>query len=607
MRTTFLPTVAVAGSFLLHACAAQAAAQSQEPLAELSLEQLSDIVVTSVSRQESRLADAPASLFVISAADIARSGATSIPEALRLAPNLQVARADASTYAISARGFSSTLANKLLVLIDGRSVYSPLFSGVFWDSQDVSLSDVERIEVISGPGSTIWGANAVNGVINIITRAASDTQGGLLVARGGKPGHSGTLRYGGHLANGAAWRVYGKATSLGDTANEAGDLESSAWRRSQAGFRLDWSGAGRDLTFSGDVYDGRVGREDRSEVKIKGANLLGRARARLAGGAELRLQAYVDHTRRDQGAVGAQHLDTIDVEAQHGLKMGERHALAWGGGYRYSVDRLRNGPILQFVPANRNLRWANLFAQDEIALTQRLRATLGVKIEHNVYTGVETLPSMRLAWSPGEDALLWAGASRTVRAPSRFDRDLMLANPDPNAAARWLLTGGPQFASETANVFELGYRGQPAPELTLSATAFYSDYARLRTLEPGGGAGPVFENLGWGLARGLELWGTWQPLPTWRLTAGGVIQKIDSGVEAGSMDTSGGTGISSNDPRSYWSLRSSHGLGPRWRADLFLRRVGSLARPYVPAYAELNARLAWQASPSVELAITGRN
>lgn len=598
--------MAVSGLLLLHACLAQASGQSQDALAELSLEQLSDIVVTSVSRQEARLADAPASLYVISAADIARSGATSIPEALRLAPNLQVARADASDYAISARGFSSTLANKLLVLVDGRSVYSPMFSGVFWDSQDVVLADVERIEVISGPGSTIWGANAVNGVINIITRPAADTQGGLLVARAGQPGHGTTVRYGGRLAGGGAWRAYGKATRLGDTVNEAGDLESSAWRRKQAGFRLDWSGAGRQMTVSGDAYDGRVGRVEEVPVRIGGVNLVGRMQARLAGGSELRLQAYLDHTRRDQGAVGAQHLDTVDIEAQHGIRLGARHALAWGGGYRFSADRIRNGPILQFVPADRNLHWANLFVQDEITVASKLRATVGVKLEHNAYTGMEWLPSARVAWNPRADMLLWAAVSRTVRAPSRIDRELMLANPDPAAGGPWLLAGGPHFVSERANVLEAGLRGQFAPALSLSATVFHSDYARLRTLEQGAG-GPLFGNRGWGVARGVELWGTWQPAPSWRLSAGGVVQRIDNGVDAGSTDTSGGTGISSNDPRSYWSVRSSHDLGPNWRADLFLRHVGSLPRPFVPAYSELNARLAWQVRANLELAVIGRN
>jgi iron complex outermembrane receptor protein len=607
MPKHFLPNYTVAGLILLHAPAAFAYEQTDGGLADYSLEQLSDIVVTSVSRQETRLAQAPASIYVISAADIARSGVVSLPEALRLAPNLQVARRDGSNYAITARGFSSTLSNKLLVLIDGRSIYSPLFSGVFWDSHDLVMSDVERIEVISGPGATIWGANAVNGVINIITRSARDTQGALLVARAGQPGHSGTLRYGGQLASGAWYRAYAKLTRIGDTQNETGDAESTAWRRATAGFRLDWNGAGRSLTLSGDAYDGQLGQTSGGDMRIQGANLLGRVQARLPGGSELRLQAYADHTRRDRDGLGSQHLDTFDLEAQHSVRLGERHNLAWGGGYRYSYDRIRNGPLLKFTPAERDLRWANLFAQDEIALSGTLRATAGVKLEHNVYTGVEVLPSLRLAWNLRPESLLWVGVSRTVRAPARIDRELMVARRSGEMGTPWVVAGGPDFASEVARVLELGYRVQPAAGLSFSATAFYSDYDRLRTLEPGSGQGAVFDNLGQGLARGVELWGSWQPLRSWSLAGGAVLQDISTGLKAGSLDTSGSAGLATNDPRTYWSLRSSHDLTGTLRADLALRHVGSLPQPQVPAYSELDARLAWQARPELELALSGRN
>jgi iron complex outermembrane receptor protein len=603
-----LLSLTIAGLVLLHAAHARAAGQVGESLADYSLEQLSDIVVTSVSRQETRLADAPDSIYVISGADIRRAGATTLPEALRLAPVLQVARSDAHTYAISARGFSSTLANKLLVLIDGRSIYSPLFSGVFWDMQDVVMADIERIEVITGPGATIWGANAVNGVINIITRAAADTQGGQLVARGSGAGRSASLRYGGALAGGGHYRAYAKATSLSDTENEDGSAWGGAWHRAQAGFRFDWDGQARALTVSGDAYRGRLDELDGRHTGIEGANLLGRVSQRLAGGAELRLQGYLDHTARDEEGIGTLRLDTADVEAQIDARLGERHNLAWGGGYRYSKDRIRNGPLLQFVPAERDLRWANLFVQDEVTLTSTLRATAGMKLEHNVYTGTEKLPSIRLAWNPVDDALVWTALSRTVRAPARIDRELLVArvNPAPGASP-YLIDGGPGFRSETADVFEIGYRAQHGATVSYSATVFYSDYDRLRTLEPRPGQGAVFENLGRGTARGIELWGSWKVLPDWRLAAGGVVQRIDTGVRDGSMDTSGRAGLATNDPRSYWRLRSSHDLAPGWQADLSLRFVGSLPQPAVPAYHELDARLAWQARPDLELAMAGRN
>jgi iron complex outermembrane receptor protein len=592
-------------------CDVGAAGQAATSLVDFSLEQLADIVVTSVSRQETRLADAPASIYLISAADIRRAGAATLPEALRLAPNLQVAQSDARSYAITARGFSSTIENKLLVLVDGRSVYSPLFSGVFWDAQDVVMEDIERIEVISGPGATIWGANAVNGVINIITRSAAETQGGLVVASAGARSRSATARYGMPLANGGHYRVYAQHTAASQTYSEAGAAGRNAWRRQQAGFRADWSGRAHDVTVSGDGYQGTLDSAAGPDIRIAGANLLGRVDSRLADGSDLRVQAYLDHTERDQPNSGAQLLDTVDFEAQHGTHIGAAHTLVWGGGYRYSRDRIQGGPVLQFMPAERGLHWGNLFAQDEIALREALRLTLGLKFEHNGYTGTEALPNLHLAWNLGNDQLVWAGASRTVRTPSRLDRDLWVVDtrdsrPD---APRYTLSGSPQFDAETARVLELGYRGQHDGVFSYSATFFYSDYERLRTLEPAGGAGAgaQFRNFGRGNARGLEMWSRWSPREDWRLSGGLVLQHIRTSLIPGSQDISGASGLATNDPSHYWSLRSSHDLADDLQADVTLRRVGSLPQPAVPAYSELDARLAWQPRPALELSLNGQN
>ena len=582
-------------------------AQEGATLADYSLEQLADIVVSSVARQETRLADAPASVYVISGAEIRRSGAATLPEALRLAPNLQVARANAHDYAISARGFGSTLANKLLVLIDGRSVYSPLFSGVFWDTQDVVMADIERIEVISGPGATIWGANAVNGVINIITRPARDTQGSQLVLRGGEGGASGSLRHGGALGAGGHYRVYAKALHRDDVAGEAGSPRGAGWRRRQAGLRADWERADGSFTVSGDVYDGDMGETGMARTTIGGANLLAREVRTLGDGSTLRVQAYLDHSRRHQ-PVGSQRLETADLEFQHDLAIGTRQRLAWGGGYRVSHDRIRSSPWLRMVPENRNLRWANLFVQDEVALGESLRFTAGAKAEHNVYTGVEWLPSARLAWRAAPDTLLWAAASRTVRAPSRLDRDLRLvAGSNPDGSPRYAIEGGPDFASETARVVELGYRAQPAPSLSFSATLFHSDYDRLRTLEARPGMPARFENRAQGLVRGLEAWASWQPVRGWRLAGGAVLQDIRVDAHADSRDRSRVAGLAVNDPKHYWSLRSAHELGRGLQLDLSLRHTSGLTQPAVPGYHELDARIAWQARPNLELALTGRN
>jgi len=612
----FSPFARAAAALLSCACVLPAYAQvpgrapDETPLdaqlADYSLEQLSDIVVSSVSRQDEPLARAAASVYVIQGADIARSGATTLPEALRLAPNLQVARIDAHSYAISARGFMSPQANKLLVMVDGRSVYSPLFSGVFWEMQDVALEDIARIEVVSGPGGTAWGANAVNGVINIITKNASDTQGGVATVYAGADEQGATVRQGGQLAGGVHYRAYAKSMRADGTDNGSA-WEDGGMQRQQAGLRLDHDGERDDVTVSGDVFHGPLRQDSRApRAAFSGANLLGRFERRLDDGQLLRLQAWIDHTRREQSGIGAQRLDTVDLEAQHLLRLG-RHALSWGAGHRHSRDRIDNGPLLRFTPARRTLRWSHLFVQDEVTLAPGLRASAGVRIEHNVYTGSELLPNLRLAWDVNEKSMLWAALSRTVRAPARIDRDLYVLDPaDPQA---FLIAGGQDTVAETARVAELGYRSQPTPALSWSGTLFYTDFERLRSLEraPGQLPGYVLGSLGKGSLRGVELWAAWQPARGWRLHAGGVLQDIDVGREPASRDTTGLSGLAGNDPRVTWTLRSAHDLGKRIHADFSLRYVARLPQAAVPSYHELDARLAWQIRPDLELALAGRN
>ncbi|NHZ37637.1 TonB-dependent receptor plug domain-containing protein [Massilia rubra] len=597
-RLPFL-TISIACAGLLHAAGARAEVE-QLSLLDFSLEQLSDIVVSSVSRQPARLADAPISLYVIAGSDIERAGARSLPEALRLAPNLQVARSDGGNYAITARGFSSTIENKLLVLIDGRSVYSPLFSGVFWDAQDVVMEDIERIEVISGPGATIWGANAVNGVINIITRNAAGSQGALLSMDAGRRERGATVRQGGRLDDGGAYRVYAKAIDIDDYP----DAPGGGMERRQAGFRSDWKHASGAASASADLYRTSVHRRGGAEMRGSGANLLGRANGALGEGSDWRVQASLDHTERVQDGTGAQRLDTVDLEFQHGARLGRRHNVLWGGGYRHAWDRVKGGTSLEFFPADKDLRWANVFAQDKIELSSTLRMSIGVKLEHNTYTGMETLPSMRMAWNASPTSVVWAALSRNVRAPSRFDRDLYVRN----ASGGYSIAGGPAFVAETVRVAEIGYRAQPLPSLSYSLTAFASDYDRLRTLEPRPSAqGAQFANLGEANTRGLEFWSRWQAAPRWRLVAGLVLQDIDASLDPASRDRSAAFGVATNDPGSYWSLRSSHELSDALQAELALRRVGQLPQPMVPAYYELDVRMAWQPRPRLELALSGHN
>jgi iron complex outermembrane receptor protein len=578
------------------------------PWADYSLEQLSDIAVTSVSRQSEPLARAAASVFVISAADIARSGATTLPEVLRLAPNLQVARINTHEYAISARGFLSPQANKLLVMIDGRSVYSPLFSGVVWEMQDVGLEDVARIEVVSGPGGTVWGTNAVNGVINIITRSAAQTHGGVVTAYAGPDEHGAGVRYGGQFESGPHWRVYARQTRIEADRSAPADTPDNRMAREQAGFRLDWEGSEQDVTLSGDVYQGRLRNTSLlSSGTMSGANLRAEVQRDLADAGQVRMHAWLDQTRRSKPGVGMQQIDTVDIEAQHLVRFGA-HGVTWGGGYRNSRDQIDGGPVLRFTPARRNLRWSHLFVQDELTLTPTLRAVAGMRVEHNVYTGSELLPNLRLAWDASDQATLWAALSRTVRAPSRIDRDLFVVNPA--SPRQFLIAGGADTVAETARVAELGYRAQPMPTLSYSATLFYTDFERLRSLEP---ATPgvrlpyVISSLGKGNLRGIEFWASWQAARGWRLHAGGLLQDVDMGREPASRDTTGLSGLGGNDPNLTWTLRSAHDLSERIWADFSLRYVARLPQLAVPSYHELDARIAWQVRPDLELALAGRN
>ena len=612
-RSTITPSplramVAACAAALLATPGAMAAVPAQsDDIAELSLEELANIEVTSVSRRAESLSDAAASIFVITGNEIRRSGAQSLPEALRLAPNLQVARVDARNYAVTARGYASPFENKLLVLIDGRTVYSPLFSGVFWDVQDVVLDDVERIEVISGPGATLWGANAVNGVINIVTKPAAATQGALLATTLGKDARDGAVRYGGAMGADGHYRAYAKHAENDDTHTATGTAVPMGWHRDQAGFRADWN---QGLTVQGDVYDGRLRQAGTQDIRVAGANLLGRASRTFADGSSASVQLYWDHTERDQPLAFHERLDTFDLQLQHAVRVGDAHHVVWGGGYRLGHDRVENGAAFGFLPGTLNLHWANLFAQDEIALADGVRVTAGLKLEDNNYTGVEALPTLRLAWNPHPSALAWTSLSRAVRAPSRIDRDFYSPTQPPvvGGVPQYGVAGGPRFVAETANVFELGWRAQPLAALSYSATLFATRYDRLRTLEPNpSGPGSVFENLADGATRGIEAWANWQVAPAWRLSGGGVVQHVGTSLHPDSRDRTGTTGLFTSDPSHYLSLHSSHDLGRGHEVDVMLRRVGALARPAVPPYTAVDLRYGWRVRPGLELSVIGQN
>lgn len=571
-------------------------------LADLSLEELGNIAVTSVSGRAEPLSTAAAAIYVITDDEIRRSGVTSLPEALRLAPNLLVARVDTAQYAISSRGFNSAIANKLLVLIDGRTVYTPLFSGVFWDMQDVMIEDIARIEVISGPGGTLWGTNAVNGVVNIITRAADATQGPLVAVTAGSRERSGALRYGGTLGERGHFRFYAKAAELENTERADGVAVRDAWDRAQIGFRADIDAAEGSLTLQGDAYSGQsehrgsAGVIDFGRLEISGFNLLARWTRRFENGSDLRLQTYFDHTDRQDFSLFSPEADIFDVEIQHAMPLGD-HKVLWGGGYRKGSDDVQDGLLFGFRPTSRDLEWANLFVQTEFSLSDRISLTAGIKLEENDYTGSEYLPSVRLGWHASPTQFLWTGLSRAVRAPSRLDRDVLL--PPPSG---FLIAGGPDFESEVANVAELGYRAQFGDRLSLSATAFHYDWDKLRSGQP---APALVENMIEGSIYGFESWAAWQATDSWRLNAGVTTLEHDLAVKPGSDDPVGPSALG-NDPEYQWMLRSSHDIADDHRLDLLMRRVGALPEPRVPAYTAVDVNYSWLIR-QIELSLTVQN
>jgi iron complex outermembrane recepter protein len=592
----------LAAAALSGAAAAPALAQgpSSADLADLSLEELANVQITSVSRHAERALDAPASVYVITGEDIRRSGANTLPDALRLAPNLQFARVNAQTYAISARGFNSTVSNKLLVLIDGRTVYTPLFSGVFWDAQDVLLEDVDRIEVISGPGATLWGANAVNGVINVITKRASATQGAMVAAGAGNLEGVAAARQGGTLGEAGTYRVYGKYFNRGNSYRADGTQFPDGLHRGQGGFRTDWGSPANSFTLQGDGYQGKIDQTAPGEASISGANLIGRWNARLASGGQLQVQTYFDNAERDLPGTFAERLDTYDVELLHNLAATGAHSIVWGGGQRVAQDRVTNSRTLAFLPADVTQHWTNVFAQDEVVLSRSTRFTLGAKYERNPYTGWELLPSARLAWKPDAARLVWGALSRSVRAPSRIDRDFFAPAQPP-----FLLAGGPDFQSEIAKTAEVGYKAQPSARVSYSVSLFRSYYDRLRSVEPAGGGTFVLGNKMEGQTSGLETWGTYQAAKGWRLLAGAVFFHERLRPKSDSGDTN--TAAAGNDPANQWQLRSSHDLSSRSEFDLTLRHVAALPNPSVPAYTEVDVRYGWRPRTDMELSLAVEN
>ena len=603
-----------------------AAEDSAEDLKQMSLEELMDIQVTSVARHPESILQAPASVQVITRDEIRNSGATSIAEALRLADNLQVAQKNSHDWGVSARGFNAALANKLLVMIDGRTVYTPLFSGVFWNVQDYPLEDIERIEVISGPGGTLWGANAVNGVINIITRSAADTQGVYAEAGGGNQLKSlAAARYGGSFGSDTSFRVYGKYFDRDDEVYPTGQPAGDGWHQAQTGVRIDSIATARDtLSLHGDFYQGHAGIDTGGAAETAGGNVLGRWTHTMSDESDLNLQAYYDRTHLIDpipqavlngvilAPAGMLHddLTTYDIDLQHRFALGGRNRFVWGLGFRYTHDAVENAPGLGFLPLTLNQSLFSAFLQDEIAIAPDWSLILGSKIEHNHYTGFEYEPNIRVRWSFAQDHSLWSAVSRAARTPSRIDRDL--AEPAPPYLT--ILKGGADYGSEYVTAYEAGYKGRISPGSTGSVSVFRNDYRDVRSTSftPGTIIPVFFANNVAGHTEGAEVSADAQLLEPWSLHVGYEYLHESLHVRPGQFDLNNALNETA-DPKHQFSLRSALNLPAQWQWNATLRRVGALVvnsgaiAQKVPAYFELDTRIAWALSASLEVSVTGQN
>ncbi len=636
-------------ALMLPGLGVDSAGAQQGELANLSVEQLLDLTVSSVARREETVAHSAAAVDVITQEHIRRSGALNVPDLLRLVPGLNVAQLSAHGWAISSRGFNEDFANKLLVLIDGRSVYTPLFSGVFWDVQDTLLEDIDRIEVIRGPGATLWGANAVNGVINIITKKSAETQGLLFSGGSGTEERAfGSVRYGGQISEQLHYRVFGKwntrdssALSDGSDAHDAGDI-------ARGGFRIDWNApSGSFVTLQGDLYSGQI--EERTErlrakhpftpyeelgdYHVSGGNILGRWTHAFSASSEFVLQTYYDRSNRSTALVREER-DTFDIDLQHRLALGKRQTLTLGGGYRVTADAIASTFELGFDPASRTSNLLSAFLQDEITLVEkRLTLTLGSKFEHNDYTGFEIQPSARLLWIPASRHSIWASVARAVRTPSRAEDDITLrqapvypqgalfprAGPNlpPSPAAVTTVFGADDFRSEKLIAYEAGYRVQVSDRLSADLALFYNDYDELRSLEPNdplvdftqspATIGVTGGNLLEGETYGGELSLDFQPVKWWRVRAGYAYLQMNLHRKDAGQDTVSEYGAERSSPRNQFVLRSFMDLPRGFEFDATLRYVDSLAAIQVDSYVALDLRLGWQVSKNVEVSIAGRN
>ena len=612
---------------------------SPEALKNLSLEQLSQIEVTTLSKAPVKAFQTPAAIYVITGEDIRRSGATSIPEALRLAPGVEVARIDGNKWSIGIRGFGSRLTRSVLVLIDGRTVFTPLFDGTYWEVQDTMMEDIDRIEVIRGPGGTIWGPNAVNGVINIITKDSKDTHGFLASAGGGNE-EQGFLnfRYGGGNGRGFNYRFYGKGFTRGPEVHPD-HLNFDDWRSAQAGFRMDWEPNKRDtFTLQGDLYDEKAGESVQAtsytqpysqivdaNALLSGGNIMGRWKRTFGEGSDIQVQAYYDRTNRHEPNF-AETRDTFDLDFLHRFRLPARQQISWGLGARAGpVDDIEVVSGLTFIPNKRTDYLLTGFFQDEIALVdRRLSLTLGTKLLRTNFTGLGAEPSARLLWTPSDRHAIWAAFTHALRTPSDAEEEFYLsgylgttANGTPYFAR---FNANPNFAPEQLNGYELGYRRILGKTLYVDIAGFYNHYHDLFSEDL---AGPPFlesdpppehlllpaqfRNGLLGYTKGVEIAPEWRPTSFWRLRGSYSYLHMNLARSPHSGDLGTAPIIVGSSPQQQVMIQSSFDLSKSLQLDLDYGHVGALPGQMVPAYSTADARLGWRFSREFELSFVGRN
>ncbi|MBY0483605.1 MAG: TonB-dependent receptor [Nitrosomonas sp.] len=609
---------------------------------DLSIEELMNIKVTTASRRSQKLSEVPSAIFVITQDDIRRSGATSIPEALRMAPGVEVARIGTDKWAVSIRGFNSRFSNKLQVMIDGRSIYNPLFSGVQWELEDTLMEDIERIEVIRGPNAAVWGANAVNGVINIITKKAADTQGTLLSAGGGsfEQGFVGA-RYGGKINNETPFRVYAKGFTRDHMNTTSGKSANDDWHNARGGFRLDHSRGIDQFTWQGDIFYNSIGNAagqplspvitlpGTSRGHSEGGNIRFRWDRTYSEKSAIMLQTYYDRVDYRLLPVTIYKTESFDIDFQHRFPLFEKHDLTWGLNYRLYHNKVSDAELISFNPRQQTNQLASAFIRDEITLIpEHLRLNLGTRLDHNDFSGLEIQPNARLMWTPDTQNSVWVAVSRAVRTPSRSENDMLLnvrtVNAIPGTSILPLpilaqAMGSSNFTSEKMLAYELGYRHQFSPHASVDMATFYNDYSQLRSFSPGfplfqPGLPPHFtlpigfNNNASGQTYGAEISADWKPHEKWRLQGNYSYLHMRTQTNAAIAQPDPGSGAADRvNPQHQVSLRSNYDFSDRIQFNLWLRYVSKVDLYHIPGYVTLDTKFVYRPKKNIELFLVGQN